>query len=370
MYLITASADGVQGLRRALEPLGDSLMVTGDDHLWNVHVHVHDAGAAIEAGLAVGTLERIRVTYLAAATSPTSGRGLVVVTHGPGTAALVAEQGAVAVGARPRRRPSTAELLEGVRRAHAAEIVMLPSDSDSLAVAEAAAEQARGEGLRVSVIPARSIVQSLAALAVHDPGARFVDDVIAMTRAVVATRYAAVTIASKDALTSAGPCRAGDVLGLAEGDIVEIGSDVPFFVYDRTCDCRGRGEIVTPVVEADAPGSLPIFLIKPGFEVSAGWAYQQYASSSEYDGFVYATQSCSWGEMVNDLERPVFEKHIVLGEMKSWLLAQPEVSAALMSGSGSTMLAILKPGIDGSALETRALERYGENSWTFLGQTS
>jgi 4-diphosphocytidyl-2-C-methyl-D-erythritol kinase len=150
----------------------------------------------------------------------------------------------------------------------------------------------------------------------------------------------------------------------------EIGSDVPFFVYDRTCDCRGRGEIVTPVVEADAPGSLPIFLIKPGFEVSAGWAYQQYASSSEYDGFVYATQSCSWGEMVNDLERPVFEKHIVLGEMKSWLLAQPEVSAALMSGSGSTMLAILKPGIDGSALETRALERYGENSWTFLGQTS
>ena len=252
MYLITASADGVQGLRRALEPLGDSLMVTGDDHLWNVHVHVHDAGAAIEAGLAVGTLERIRVTYLAAATSPTSGRGLVVVTHGPGTAALVAEQGAVAVGARPRRRPSTAELLEGVRRAHAAEIVMLPSDSDSLAVAEAAAEQARGEGLRVSVIPARSIVQSLAALAVHDPGARFDDDVIAMTRAVVATRYAAVTIASKDALTSAGPCRAGDVLGLAEGDIVEIGSDVPAIacsLVDRLL--ASGGELVTVVSGSD-----------------------------------------------------------------------------------------------------------------------
>lgn len=176
---------------------------------------------------------------------------------------------------------------------------------------------------------------------------------------------------------AAAVLRAINVMGslfLPEAELAaigaEIGSDVPFFVYDRTCDCRGRGEIVTPVVEAHAPGSLPIFLIKPGFEVSAGWAYHQYASSSEYDGFVYATQSCSWGEMVNDLERPVFEKHTVLGVMKSWLLAQPEVSAALMSGSGSTMLAILKPGIDGSALETRALERYGENSWTFLGQTS
>ncbi|MFZ8926074.1 MAG: dihydroxyacetone kinase, partial [Candidatus Nanopelagicales bacterium] len=107
-----------------------------------------------------------------------------------------------------------------------AEVVVLPSDSDSLAVAEAAAEQARGEGLRVSVIPARSIVQSLAALAVHDPSARFDDDVIAMTRAVAATRYAAVTIASRAALTSAGSCREGDVLGLADGDIVEIGTDI------------------------------------------------------------------------------------------------------------------------------------------------
>ncbi|MFM1965805.1 MAG: hypothetical protein RL134_1530 [Actinomycetota bacterium] len=254
MYLVTASADDVGRLRGALEALGDSLMVTGDDDLWNVHVHVRDAGAAIEAGLAVGTLERIRVTYLPEATSqpPLAGRGLVVVTHGPGTAALVEEQGAVAVPARPRRRPSTAELLEGVRRAGSAEVVMLPSDSDSLAVAEAAAEQARADGLRVSVIPARSIVQSLAALAVHDPAARFDDAVVAMTRAAGATRYGAVTIASKDALTTAGPCRVGDVLGLAEGDIVDVGADlavVATVVADRLLS--GGGELLTIVRGAE-----------------------------------------------------------------------------------------------------------------------
>lgn len=250
MYLITASSEEVARLREALEPLGDSLMVTGDADLWNVHVHVHDAGAAIEAGLAVGSLERIRVTYLPEATPapPATGRGLVVVTHGPGTAAIAAEMGAIAVPARPRRRPSTAELLDGVRRADAAEVVLLPSDSDSLAVAEAAAEQARAEGLRVSVIPARSIVQSLAALAVHDPSARFDDAVVALTRAAGATRYGAVTIASKDALTTVGPCRVGDVLGLAEGDIVEIGDDVAVVaaaVADRLLG--GGGELLTLV---------------------------------------------------------------------------------------------------------------------------
>lgn len=252
MYLITATPDAMATLRESLEPLGDSLMVTGDEEMWNVHVHVHDAGAAIEAGLAVGPLQGIRVTYLFAATPSLAGRGLVVVTHGPGTAQVVTDHGAVAVGARPRRRPSTAELLEGVRRTHAAEVVVLPSDSDSLAVAEAAAEQARGEGLRVSVIPARSIVQSLAALAVHDPGARFDDDVIAMTRAVAATRYAAVTIASRDALTMAGPCHEGDVLGLAEGDIVQIGSDavsIADVLIDRLVGTGG--ELLTVVRGAE-----------------------------------------------------------------------------------------------------------------------
>jgi DAK2 domain fusion protein YloV len=269
MYLVTADGAAVDDLRARLDTLGDSLVVTGDDGLWNVHVHVDDAGAAIEAGLATGRLERIRVTYLegVVATPLPSRRALVIVTHGPGTAELVAASGAIPVTARPRRRPSTAELLDGIERASAAEVVLLPSDSDSLAVAEAAAEQARAGALRhpgrshsvgpvrVSVIPTRSIVQSLAALAVHDPAARFDDDVVAMTRAVGATRYGAVTIASKAALTSAGPCDVGDVLGLVGGDIAEIGADVAEVagdVIDRLL--ASGGELVT-LVHGDALSS-------------------------------------------------------------------------------------------------------------------
>jgi 4-diphosphocytidyl-2-C-methyl-D-erythritol kinase len=69
------------------------------------------------------------------------------------------------------------------------------------------------------------------------------------------------------------------------------------------------------------------------------------------------------------LERPVFEKYPILGEIKTWLLDQPEVDAALMSGSGSTTLAILHSDASEHELNTRAKERYGENTWTFLGRT-
>ncbi len=149
-----------------------------------------------------------------------------------------------------------------------------------------------------------------------------------------------------------------------------IGSDVPFFLYEQSCDCRGRGEIVTPVPYAEQNPPIPVFLIKPAFEISAAWAYQHYANSSDYDGFVYREQPCVWGSMVNDLERPVFEKFPVLGEMKNWLLAQPEVEATQLSGSGSTMLAVLKPQSGNTNLAERALARYGENCWTYTGTTA
>ena len=134
---------------------------------------------------------------------------------------------------------------------------MLPSDKDTRAVAEAAAEQARAAGVRVSVIPTRSIVQTLAAVAVHDPSARFDDAVVAMTRAAGATRYAAVTVASRDALTTVGPCRVGDVLGLVDGDIVIVGDDVSSVARAILSGMLAiGGELVTLVLGDEAGPAL------------------------------------------------------------------------------------------------------------------
>ncbi|MDF1823230.1 MAG: 4-(cytidine 5'-diphospho)-2-C-methyl-D-erythritol kinase [Verrucomicrobiales bacterium] len=160
-------------------------------------------------------------------------------------------------------------------------------------------------------------------------------------------------------------------LTLSEEELAEvgarIGSDVPFFVYNRPCDCGGRGEIVKPVDEVMP--SLRVFLVKPAFGIAAAWAYQHWANSGEYEGFSYEPQKFEWGALTNDLERPVFEKFPVLGEMKHWLSSRPGVVGSLLSGSGSTMLAILDEGTNGNELEAAAMERYGSNTWTYLGRT-
>jgi len=264
MFLLDAADEVVPDLMADLDGMGDSLVVVGGDRLWNVHVHVDDAGAAIEAAIAVGRPYRLRITHLDVVTTRAAQadqRALVAVTHGPGVAELLGGVGVFLVPARATQRPSTAELLEAIRHSHAAEVVVLPSDKDTRAVAETAAETARAEGFRVAVIPTRSIVQTLAAVAVHDPALAFPEDVISMTRAAGATRYAAITIASRRALTTVGPCDIGDVLGLVGGDIVLIGSDVGAVARDVLSGMLAiEGELVTLVLGADADDDLRVAL--------------------------------------------------------------------------------------------------------------
>ncbi|MBS0660870.1 MAG: 4-(cytidine 5'-diphospho)-2-C-methyl-D-erythritol kinase [Verrucomicrobia bacterium] len=141
----------------------------------------------------------------------------------------------------------------------------------------------------------------------------------------------------------------------------ELGSDIPFFIYEAPAWCRGRGERVEPTA---LPAPVPLLLLKPPFPVPTPDAYRHWATSRELPGIDYAPQALPWGLLVNDLERPVFEKYVVLATMKMWLRAQPEVAAALMSGSGSTMFAVLNAPAGAAALAERARAEYGESLWT------
>jgi uncharacterized protein len=136
--------------------------------------------------------------------------------------------------------------------AGADQVVLLPNDRDSIPAAEAAAQTARQElDVRVAVIPTNAQVQGLAALAVHEPGRTFEADVLEMTAAARHARSGAVTVAVKQAMTTAGPCEPGDVLGAVEGDFVVVGDDL-FTVATEVLELLlgGGGEMVTLVAGA------------------------------------------------------------------------------------------------------------------------
>ncbi|WP_254878821.1 DAK2 domain-containing protein [Streptomyces sp. NA04227] len=266
IYLLEAADEAVDRLRARLDGLGDSLVVVGGDGLWNVHVHVDDAGAAVEAGVEAGRPYRIRITHFAAGDAHMRAgrpprarvpRAVVAVVPGEGLAGLYAEAGATTVPQRPGRRLASTELVQAIHRAHADEVVLLPNDAELRPTAAAAAERARSEGLRIALIPTRSPVQGLSALAVHEPERRFDEDVVQMTSAAGATRYGELSIAERQSWTSAGICQAGDVLGLIDGDVAVIGAEVTgmaITVLDRMLSAGG--ELVTLILGESVPEAL------------------------------------------------------------------------------------------------------------------
>jgi hypothetical protein len=263
MYLLDAPDDRIGELRTTLGGLGDSLVVVGGDGLWNVHVHVDDVGAAVEAGIEAGRPHRIRVTHFADQVASherrRTGRAIVAVAAGPGLGELFEQAGAVVVHGGPGNRPSTGQLLEAIVRSAAQEVVVLPNDPDSVRAAQVAASTAQADhDVRVAVIPTTAQVEGLASLAVHEPGRTFDQDVLEMTATARHARQGAVTVAAKQAITMAGPCEPGDVLGVIAGDFVVVGHDLTEVARDVLARLLGGGgELVTLVSGADdADGAL------------------------------------------------------------------------------------------------------------------
>lgn len=261
MYLLAdTTADAVATLRHQLDGLGGSLLVVGSGDLWNVHVHVYDVGAAVEAGIQAGRPHRIRVTHLPDQTqrhADARAPAVVACAAGEGLAAVFRDAGAAVVMSGPRRQPSAGRLLEAARATGARSVLLLPNDGDTVLAAAATARIAAQEGLDVRVVPTETAVQGIAALAVFDSSRDLGANALAMSSAATATRHAAVTVATKEEQTSAGWCHVGDAIGIIDGDVAVIGTDLAV-VGGEVVDLllAGGGELLTVVSGDDAPPGL------------------------------------------------------------------------------------------------------------------
>ena len=139
-----------------------------------------------------------------------------------------------------------------------------------------------------------------------------------------------------------------------------LGSDVAFFIYGRSAWCTGRGERMKFCA---FPEDLWVCLFKPGFCVSTSGAYRAY-DALPVDRKRGQETDTKWGELRNDLEPAVLPKFLFLGLLKEWLRKQSETLFALMSGSGSTIFAIVQSESEGETLQARFRAEFGERTWS------
>ena len=237
MFLLRSEkASAGDQLRTDWSTLGDSIVVVGDEGVWNCHIHTESVGPAIEAGIALGRPERIKVTDLldqaadeahhrerrfkplsAFAASPV---GVVAVAVGDGVVDLFRHAGVqgVVVGGQTMN-PSVRDLLGVVEEVAAQTVIVLPNNKNIIPVAE---QLDALTDKKVLVVSTRSIPEGLAAMLAFMPGNDAVESVDDMTKAAVACGWGEVTRAVRDAVTPAGRIREGDWLGIVNGDVSVI----------------------------------------------------------------------------------------------------------------------------------------------------
>ncbi|HVE91290.1 MAG TPA: DAK2 domain-containing protein [Actinomycetota bacterium] len=248
-FLFEAPDEAAERYRQILEGYGDCVLVVGGDGTYNVHVHTDRAGPVIEEALALGRPRQIEVTSLEGQvaelheasvlarlrgepepqdTSPLDPLGVVAVGAGDGILSIFRSMGVKGlVPGGQTFNPSAEEILEGIRRARAEQVIVLPNNRNVIASARTAARVAVDEGVakRVEVVATESPLQAFTALVALDRDSSIEEAVEAMTTEGLRTRHGEVAFAVRTADTPAGHVEAGQCLGLAGGEVVAIGAD-------------------------------------------------------------------------------------------------------------------------------------------------
>jgi DAK2 domain fusion protein YloV len=228
-FAVTGSGLDQRTYLRALEALGDSVLVVGDQTTLKVHVHTDDPDAATALFGEIGVVSHLDVADMReqvkargerlAAPNPAARAGALAVTTGDGMRALFESFGVRALDGGPKLNPSTYELLAAIHAVPAEEVIVLPNSPNVVMAAERAA------GLsdkRVHVVPSRSPQAGLAAAVALDPSRSAAENAAAMTNALDRVRTGAVAPAARD--DANGRFHEGDALGFVEDEIVVWGN--------------------------------------------------------------------------------------------------------------------------------------------------
>jgi dihydroxyacetone kinase-like predicted kinase len=178
------------------------------------------------------------------------------VVDGDGAEELFAGEGAHVL--RPGADPVSAkQLLHALVNTGAAQIMVLPNGYVAAEELVAGCTAAIGWGIDVVPVPAGSMVQGLAALAVHDAERQAVDDGYTMARAAAGARHGTVRVATEEALTWAGTCKPGDGLAIAGDEVLIVGNDIVAAAAGLIdLLLAAGGELVTVLTGAGVDGSV------------------------------------------------------------------------------------------------------------------
>jgi uncharacterized protein len=272
-FLLTGNGLDKEALEALFGPLGDSLLVVGDETQVKVHVHTDDPGQVLSLASARGVLREIEIDNMKEQTAARSARlaqgatgraatpgvtqpvvepGLtqvVAVVAGEGNKALFRSLGVdLIVDGGQSMNPSTEDLIRAVERAVAHSVIILPNNGNVIMTAE---QTLALTGREVHVVPTRSIQAGLSAAVVYERRSPGYENARMMRAAVEHVVSGEITQAVRDSLVDDMQVKEGDFIGLIDEHVVVAAADIQAAVDELATKMLTAGQEMLTVLTGE-----------------------------------------------------------------------------------------------------------------------
>lgn len=241
--LVIAENVDTNELKSYLEKLGDSMVVVAQDEFVKIHIHTNDPGLVLSKAVTLGELSKIKIENMREqhrnllgiedeeVQEPVEEKivenkkyGFISVALGEGIKNIFQDLGVdVVIEGGQTMNPSTQDILDSINRINAENIFILPNNKNILMAALQAVELS---DKNVIVIPSKTIPQGVTAVTMFNAEVSVEENENTLKEAIKNVATASVTYAVKDTEADGNIIKEGNILGLVESKIKEVGTDI------------------------------------------------------------------------------------------------------------------------------------------------
>lgn len=242
-FIILSDAKNADSFRKSIEGMGDSEIVVGYDDIIKVHIHTNDPGKILSKAVLIGELSKIKIDNMreehremlgnmeskSMETSITEDNeelkkyAFISIAMGKGIANIFKDLGVdKVIEGGQTMNPSTQDILDAIDSINAEHIIILPNNKNIIMAANQAAEISDRD---IRVVPTKTIPQGITCMTMFNNDAHIDENIENLTSMMETVKTASVTYAVRDTEMDGKEIKEGDILGLIEGKIIEVGNE-------------------------------------------------------------------------------------------------------------------------------------------------
>lgn len=245
-FIILGDAKLAKGFQNEIESLGDSMIVVGYDDVIKVHIHTNDPGLVLSKAVTIGELSKIKIDNMReehrellintrdketnvdkveeeALENEKKKYGFITVAMGDGISNIFKDLGMdYVIEGGQTMNPSTQDILDAVNKINAEHIFIMPNNKNIIMAANQATEISEKD---IRVIPTTTIPQGIACATMFNFDSDVEDNFKTLKDTIEEVKTGSVTYAVRDTEIDGIDIKEGNMLGLVEGKIKEVGEN-------------------------------------------------------------------------------------------------------------------------------------------------